>query len=74
KPADVDEINLGVRVVFSDGTSEIRNFQVQTETGEIQPVANLRAEAQPRVLQDQLTTNPALTDEAREGLAGALSE
>ena len=74
RPADVEQINLRVIAILSDGTTIEREVTVQTNSGEIQPFKpGKRAEIAP-LFSEQLAQRLLLDSKERDELALALAE
>ncbi len=70
----VENISLRIEAVYSDGSMFSENVRINATTGEIQKIADHRAEnvAPPPMFSDQFRAQPLLTDSQVEGLSRAL--
>jgi hypothetical protein len=71
-PVDIEMIKLRVVAVLDDGSTVVREVEIQTSTGEIQPLAAGRQTMLAPTFRQQLQSIPQLTPDQTEGLATAI--
>ena len=72
RPANIDTISLKVVIIYSDGTSETKSVASETMSGEIKPIAEIRAE-QVLPFTHQFSSAPSVPAEAIDDLAALLA-
>ncbi|MGI9422698.1 MAG: cadherin-like domain-containing protein, partial [Hyphomicrobiaceae bacterium] len=72
RPADLEQVGLRVTVVYNDGTNDTRTVEIQTHSGEIQPVLEQRAPHAPKLFDDQFNPTEIPADGSLEALSDLL--
>ena len=71
-PPSVETINLRVTAILPDGRTMTRYVTIQTNTGEIQPMKDRRADAAPALFSDELRRQAQARDHDVEQLYRSL--
>ncbi|MEM7750445.1 MAG: hypothetical protein AAF346_19500, partial [Pseudomonadota bacterium] len=74
RPADVEQLQLRIDVVYSDGTSESRAVKIETNSGEIQPFSQQQASAAPKMFAEQFNPTTVPAEEGMQELSRMLKK
>ena len=72
RPADAEQLQLRIEVVYADGTSESRTIMIETNSGEVQPFSGQQAGAAPKMFADQFNPTTVAAEEGVQGLSQIL--
>ena len=74
RPVHIEDVQLKVVVVYDDGSSETRAVEIQTETGEIQPIEQRQSSLGPQMFGEQFNATEMQADEGLDGLSALLKK
>ena len=74
RPADVERIALSVTVIYDDGSTEVRNVEIETKTGNIRPIIEKQASSQPLLFQRQFNAMEMPADHSVDDLSKLLKQ